>query len=174
MSNEICPDCGVVLPQVIGGEATHRYIGASPSCWQLFSYLLNAGEPPVAPGRLNPLLFDAYCVQHHGTPSPQATNSVAVHALALHGVLVAGAAPNDALWIRRRALRDNVGRGKHERFHWLTPPEQTEMLTIADIVNAETPPARSEQLQAYVQSVWRAWSDLHGATLAQWYTQYVE
>jgi hypothetical protein len=123
---------------------------------------------------LKPLLLDAYCVQHHGTPSPQATNSVAVHALALHGVLVAGAAPNDALWIRRRALRVNVGRGKHERFHWLTPPEQTGMLTIADIVNAETLSARSEQLQAYVQSVWRAWSALHGATLAQWYAQYVE
>jgi hypothetical protein len=48
------------------------------------------------------------------------------------------------------------------------------MLTIADIVNAETLSARSEQLQAYVQSVWRAWSALHGATLAQWYAQYVE
>jgi hypothetical protein len=48
------------------------------------------------------------------------------------------------------------------------------MLTIADIVNAETPSARSEQLQAYVQSDWRAWSALHGATLSQWYAQYVE
>lgn len=174
MSNEICPDCGVVLPQVIDSEVTHCYIGASPSCWQLFSSLLNAGEPPVASGRLNPLLLDAYCVQHHGTPSPQAINSVAVHALTLYGVLVAGVAPNDALWIRRRALRDSVSRGKHERFHWLTPPDVAKMLTIADITNAETPSARSDQLQAYVQSVWAAWSDLHGTTVAQWYAQFVE
>lgn len=173
MPNETCPDCGVVLPQVADGETTHRYVGASPSCWQLFSYLLNAGEPPVAPGRLNPLLLDAYCVQHHGTPSPQAINSVAVHALVLHGVLVAGIAPNEALWIRRRALRESASKGKHERFHWLTPPEVGQMLTIADIVEAETSSARSEQLQAYVQSVWQAWSALHGDTLARWYAQYV-
>jgi hypothetical protein len=94
LQDEVCPDCGIVLPQLAESDPTHRYIGASASCWQLFSYLLNAGEPPVAPGRLNPLLVDAYCVQHHGTPSPQAINSVAVHALALHGVLAAGVSPS--------------------------------------------------------------------------------
>lgn len=172
MTQEVCPDCGVVLPPVDDGGATHRYIGASPSCWQLFSYLHNAGEPPVASGHLNSILLDAYCVQHHGTPSPQAFNSVAVHALVLHGILAAGVAPSEALWIRQRALRDTVGRGKHERFHWLTPPDAP-MLTIADIVQAATPAARSEQLQAYVQSVWSAWSGVHGQILAQWYARYV-
>ncbi|MAT97035.1 MAG: hypothetical protein CL608_07830 [Anaerolineaceae bacterium] len=173
LQDEVCPDCGVVLPQLSESGAAHRYVGASPSCWQLFSYLLNAGEPPVAPGQLNPLLLDAYCVQHHGTPSPQAVNSVAVHALALHGVLVAGVAPENALWIRQQALRDSADKGKHGRFYWLEPPELGKMLTVADIVNAPTPAARSEQLQAYVQSVWQAWSNRHGTTLAQWYAQYV-
>ena len=46
------------------------------------------------------------------------------------------------------------------------------LVTIADITSAETPSARSEQLQAYVQSVGTAWSDLHGTTVAQWYAQY--
>lgn len=140
----------------------------------MFSDLLNAGEPPVAPGRLNPLLLDAYCVQHHGTPSPQAINSVAIHALVLHGVLHAGVPPAEALWIRQRAVRERAGRGKHDRFEWLSPPESAEMLTIADIVAAESPSARRVQLQAYVQSVWSVWSELHGATLARWYAQYID
>ena len=173
MSNEICPDCGVSLPQGNEGGPAHSYIGASASCWQLFSYLLHAGEPPVAPGPFNSLLVDAYCVQHHGNPSPQAINSVAVHALVLYGVLTAGTAPSKALWIRQRALRDGFSKGKPDRFVWLTPPDSTQMLTIADIVNAPTPLARSEQLQSYVQSVWAAWSAHHDRILAQWYAQYV-
>lgn len=171
--DEICPDCGIILPEVAEGIALHPYIGASPSCWQLFSYLLNAGEPPVASGHLNPLLLDAYCVQHHGIPSPQAINSVAVHALALHGVFVAGVAPGNALWIRQRALRTHSSKDKHDRFHWLKPPEVAQMLTIAAIVAKQTPQARSEQLQAYVQSVWQAWSNLHGDTFSHWYAHYV-
>ena len=174
LQDEVCPDCGIVLPQVAESGAAHRYVGASPSCWQLFSYLLNAEEPPVAPGYLNPLLLDAYCVQHHGIPSPQAINSVAVHALTLHGVFMAGVQPRNALWVRQRALRERANKGKHDRFYWLEPPELGKMLTIAHIVNAETPSARSTQLQAYVQSVWQAWSDRHGSILARWYTQYVD
>lgn len=170
---EICPDCGIALPPAAENTAVHRYIGASPSCWQRFSTLLNAGEPPMGNGRLNPLLLDAYCVQHHGAPSPQAINSVAVHALVLHGVLAAGVPPDSALWIRRRALRDDAPRSKHARFHWLTPPDAGQMLTIGAILNAPTPAARSAQLQAYVQSVWQAWSAPHGATLANWYAAYV-
>lgn len=171
---ETCPDCGVVLPPVLESGAKHRYIGASASCWALFSNLLNAGEPPMAPGRLNPILLDAYCVQHHGTPSPQAINSVAVHALVLHGVFVAGVRPDNALWIRQRALRDSADSRKHERFHWLSPPDPAKMLAIVDIANAETASARSAQLQVYVLSIWAAWSELHGTMLAQWYAQYVE
>ena len=173
MEQEVCSDCGVVLPKVAESEAVHRYIGASASCWQLFSYLHNGGEPPVAAGRLNSILLDAYCVQHHGTPSPQAINSVAVHALVLHGVLAVGVEPGEALWIRRRALRASVGRGKHERFHWLTPPDLNDVMTIADIVNAANPIARSHRLQTYIQSVWTAWSGLHRQTLAEWYAHYV-
>lgn len=172
--DELCPDCGVVLPKVVESGAAHPYIGASSSCWQLFSYLLNAGEPPVASGYLNPLLLDAYCVQHHGIPSPQAINSVAVHALVLYGVFVVGANPSEALWMRRRALRDSASKGKHDRFHWLEPPELGEMLTIVDIVNEQSPTARSERLQAYVKSIWEAWSEQHDTTLARWYSQYVE
>ncbi|MCA9961009.1 MAG: hypothetical protein KC443_18340, partial [Anaerolineales bacterium] len=82
---EPCPDCHALLPP--SGGAGHRYIGASPACWDIFAALANAGEPPLAPHPWNGLLLDAYTTQHPGVPSPQAIQSVAVHLLALHGVL---------------------------------------------------------------------------------------
>lgn len=61
---ETCLDCRVVLPKFDG--PVHRYLGASPSCWAMFSALSGAGEPPIAPGPLNALLVDAYAAQHPG------------------------------------------------------------------------------------------------------------
>ena len=170
---EQCPDCRAILPKQAHEGASHRYIGASPSCWTLFSNLLNAGEPPLAPGRLNSLLLDAYAAQHHGRPSPQATQSVAVHALVLYGVLHQGAAPKQALWIRRRALHKVTNMPKHGRFHWLMPPDFTDCLTVADVVQASTPAARTEKVQAYVTQVWSFWAEQHLSTFAQWYELYV-
>src|SRR5690606_37658695 len=116
-----------------GDGPTHRYIGASPACWAIFSALLNAGEPPLAPGPMNGLIGDAYAAQHPGTPSPQAIQSVAVHLLVLYGVLERGVAPDQALWIRQRALRDQT-QSRRARFTWMTPPSFAGSLTVADIV----------------------------------------
>ena len=170
---EICPDCGIKLPKLSSYWKTHRYIGASPSCWEQFSNLLNAGDPPIAPGRFNTLLLDAYCVQHPGKPSQKTIQSVAGHGLVLFGVFALGVDPKNALRIRRRALRTIRGRPKNTRFHWLTPPSQSEYMTIGDIVSAPTPLARTEQVRAYVENVWQVWSAVHHDTLAQWYADYV-
>jgi hypothetical protein len=151
---------------------THRYIGASPSCWAVFASLVNAGEPPIAPAPLNTLLGDAYAAQHPGTASDQAMQSVAVHLLTLCGVLERGVAPEDALWIRQRALRDKQAKGRG-RFEWLTPPSFRGSLNVADIARAPTPAARADQAQAYVRQVWQLWSELRGAAVAAWYDAFV-
>lgn len=101
-AREPCPGCGALF-EVHAGP-THRYIGASPACWAMYSAWL-IGVPPSAddlarsdaPPRPGPttagpdgasaLVVDAYAAQHHGTPSPQAIQSVAVHVLALHSRL---------------------------------------------------------------------------------------
>ena len=110
---ERCSGCRAELPRLAG--PTHRYIGASPVCWKIFTNLLNAGDPPVTPAPLNALIEDAYAAQHPGTLSAQAVQSVAVHLLTLHGVLVGEVKPAGALWIRRRALRAK-GMPKRDRF----------------------------------------------------------
>ena len=169
---ERCPDCGVELLKQEQDSLSHRYIGASPSCWVLFSNLVNADEPPLTPARLNSLIVDAYLAQHHGTPSPQAIQSVAVHLLVLYGVLNQGLEPERALWIRQRALREMV-RPKHSRFHWLTPPDFAGCLTIVNIVQASTPDARANKAREFIEQIWSLWADNHLATLSQWYAMYV-
>ena len=167
---EQCPGCQVRLPKGVG--ETHRYIGASPACWEIYCTLLQGGDPPLAPDPINNLLVDAYAAQHHGTPSAQAIQSVAVHLLALYGILEKGVAVDQALWIRRRALRQQ-GQSKAGRFTWLAPPSVEKPMTIMDIVQAETLPARTEQVRAYAQSVWGSWHPIHRDTISQWYQQFV-
>jgi hypothetical protein len=166
---EICPGCAAQLPLLDG--PTHRYIGASPACWALYS-ALNVGEPPIASGPYKGLLVDAYAAQHPGVPSPQAIQSVAVHLLTLYGILVKGMAPDQALWLRLRPLRDGK-QPKHSRFVWLTPPLFAGSLTVADLVQAPTPGERAALVQRYVESVWATWAQEHLATIAQWYDRFV-
>jgi hypothetical protein len=167
---EVCPDCGASLPRFDG--PTHRYIGASPSCWALFSALVNGGDPPLAPAPLNGLITDAYAAQHPGKPSPQAIQSVAVHLLALYGVLVRGVAPGNAQWIRQRALRKGQT-AKHDRFAWLAPPSFDGGLTIAGIVRAATPDERTVVAANFVQQVWELWTAQYEPIVASWYESYV-
>ena len=66
-----------------------------------FVHLVGAGGETV-------LLADAYAAQHPGVPGPQAIQSVAIHLLVLEGVFNRGVAPENAQWVRRRALRISI------------------------------------------------------------------
>lgn len=167
---ETCPGCGALLPRSSG--PTHRYIGASPACWGIFTALANAGKPPLAPDPFTLLLTDAYAVQHPGTPSEQAIQSVAVHLLTLYGVLVRDLPPGQALWLRKRALRGKRDT-RRERFYWLEPPAFAGSITVADIVQATTPATRTAQAKRYINSTWETWASVHKDTVVQWYTRFV-
>ncbi len=170
MPEEICPGCAARLPA--SGGPTHRYIGASPACWEIYSALVNGGEPPLAPSPYNGLLVDAYAAQHPGVPSPQAVQSVAVHLLVLYGVLSLGENPGQALWIRRQALSEAKGR-RQGRFQWLEPPGFEGALTIADVAWGSSAEDRARLVRDYVQGVWERWQALHAGTVAGWYRIYV-
>jgi len=170
IETERCPGCRADLPKLVG--PTHRYIGASPACWEIFSNLLNAGEPPIAPAPTNALIGDAYAAQHPGTPSDQAIQSVAVHLLTLYGVVVGGVAPAGALWIRQRALREKRT-PKRGRFRWLVPPTFEGSLTVSHIIREPGPVARAEKANEYVEQTWSLWYADHAQTISAWYDAFV-
>lgn len=137
----------------------------------MFGALFNAGEPPLAPRRLNGLIGDAYAVQHPFEPVQPAIQSVAVHLLVLFAILDQEVDPERALDVRVRALQ----RGptpKHERFHWLTPPDRPYELTIADVVSGPTPQVRADSADRWIRHVWERWS-VHRTTAEEWYRQFV-
>jgi hypothetical protein len=178
---ERCPGCVASFPR--GDGAVHPYIGASAACWGLHAAVLAGAEPAaellltstVAPVRVPPLtphahagalLLDAYAAQHHGTPSPQAIQSVAVHLLVLHGVLARGVGADSALWIRRQAVRQKGV------YSWLTPPDAEVSYSLRHCFpgpGIDEPCSRDR----YVTSVYLAWRALHLAPLDHWYDTYV-
>ncbi len=179
---EPCPGCAAAFLPHDG--PTHAYIGAHPGCWALYSAFISTAVPPVelllssrvdAPAPVStsrrddlaPLVVDSYAAQHHGVPSPQAIQSVAVHLLVLHGVLSHGLAVDRALWIRRRALRI---RGV---YRWLEPPQRESALSLRHIWDADNAKLILSP-GAYVESVFDSWRALHHDTIAAWFMQYVQ
>lgn len=165
-----CPGCQALLPPMDG--PTHRYIGASPACWALYSALQSGGEPPLHPAPATALLVDAYAAQHPGTPSPQAIQSVAVHILTLHGILAHGIGVDQALRLRRLALQERAG-SRHGRYTWLAPPDFSGTPTIAAIVAEPTPTARTAMVERYVEQIHHRWFNRHGTTIADWYARFI-
>jgi hypothetical protein len=115
---------------------------------------------------------DAYLAQHHGVPSPQAIQSVAVHLLVLYGVMHEGMPPENALWIRQRTTRPAQKRRTH-RFHWLTPPDFEGCPTLVEVVGEPTPEDRTIKGEVYVTAIWARWARLHLSTLKRWYQENV-
>jgi hypothetical protein len=165
---EICPGCRAVLPHNDG--PTHRYIGASPACWALYSALNY--DTPLAPTANNALIVDAYAAQHPGVPSDQSINSVAVHLITLYGILERGEPVEKALWMRQQAVSERNG-PKRGRFHWLTPPDFRGSITIAEIVSQPTPEQRTALAVQYVMNIWQLWSQEYLSVVADWYGKYV-
>lgn len=178
---ERCPGCAARFAPFEG--ATHPYIGASAACWALHSAVLAGAEPPAellatstidpvratvatGPAAARALLLDAYAAQHHGTPSPQAIQSVAVHLLVLHGVLARGVAVDAALWIRRQAVR------KKGVYAWLTPPAADAAYSLRHCFPGQGIDVPCG-VEAYVTSVHAAWQALHAAQLDRWYDAFV-
>ncbi|MGH2393582.1 MAG: DUF5946 family protein [Candidatus Limnocylindria bacterium] len=143
---------------------THRYIGASPACWDVYTRAL-AGDPPIGERRGAALVVDAYAAQHPGEASPQATQSVAVHLVVLHGVNLHGVSPADLIALRTDAVAVGRSQGGYPRL--LPAPSEWE-LTIHDVVAAPAPD-RPGIAGDYVDSVLAAWSIHHAEQISDWY-----
>lgn len=160
-----CPGCLVELEEHDG--PTHRYIGASAACWDVYSRAL-AGDPHIGSSRGTVLLVDAYAAQHPGESSPQATQSTAVHLVVLHAVLDHGYPPGDLVRLRREAVAVGRNRGG---FPQLLPAPSSWGTTLHDVVAVSDRAAREESAEGYPEAVLAAWSTDHGDVISQWYSE---
>src|SRR4051812_19320736 len=151
MSAIPCIGCGGLVPDIEG--PTHRYIGASPGCWAIYTEL-NAGSLPPSPR--SALAVDAYAVQHPGVAGPQSTASVWTHLIALHLVLEGGWRVDQA--IRLRAAAADAIRG----WPWLAPPASMGDVTVVDVSGAPAA-ERAAPVERWIDAAWSAWSEHHGA-----------
>jgi hypothetical protein len=176
-----CPGCAATFAPHSG--AVHPYIGASAGCWALYCAVLarseqsaellttstvlpvHAADTAAHPGA-DVLLLDAYAAQHHGVPSPQAIQSVAVHLLVLHGVFARAMEPEGALWIRRQAVR------RKGVYAWLPPPPPKAAYALRHCFPA-TGGHRVRSIATYVRSVYEAWRAPHQQQLDAWYDAFI-
>ena len=163
--SEVCPGCQASLVPVDG--PTHRYIGASPACWQIYTTLLAGGYAIAGGDRYGSMLVDAYAAQHPGIDSPQARQSVAVHLISLWAILRAGSDVEKAIDIRVRAV--SVGK-RTGGFQWLEPAPPSYPLTVAGLVSTE--PIDAASIDLFAGGVLGAWMGYHEAAIRKWHDLY--
>lgn len=158
-----CPGCEALFPET--GVTTHRYIGASPGCWAAFGEVSGKEYGDFRYARVHGLTVDAYCAQHPGTPSPQATRSVAVHLVGLSLQMERDLRPEELYAVHKRmSSLAKEGRGE---ISWLEPPASLGELTILYVLDAKGPDEHGERVREWARSVWEAWS-AHHETVRRW------
>jgi hypothetical protein len=148
-----CLGCGGMVPDIDG--PAHRYMLASPGCWETFTELLASGGA-AAPGVHGTLVVDAYAVQHPGEPGPQATQSVWVHLVTLHLALERGWPASRLVRIRQLAADRSAG------WPWLAPPASMGAVTAIDLRDA-SPGEAPDLVRRWVEGAWHAWEHHHDA-----------
>lgn len=162
-----CVGCGALVPDIDG--PTHRYIGASPGCWQTYGELQARGyggsDAPL-PFTMHRLVVDIYAAQHPGVPGKQSSQSVASHLFILCAVLERNLDPAFAT----RAITQFLDKKKAAGFAWLEPPPSLGPTTVLDLLGATGQGDHNRRVMLWAESVWRAWEPYHG-TVRAWADQ---
>lgn len=151
-----CEGCYAELEGVDG--PTHRYIGASPACWAIYTELMATGLPPSPRA---PLLVDAYAAQHPGGTSPQATQSVAVHLVTLEAVVTHGHPLERAVSLRQSAVEHGRRTGGYPK---LEPVPSAWPVTVAQLAGGD-----GALVDRMVDGVLASWKELHADQVDAWY-----
>jgi hypothetical protein len=155
-----CIGCGALVPDIEG--PTHRYIGASPGCWQIYSEMRARGyggeSERHVPWTVHRLVVDTYAAQHPGVPGKQSSQSVAAHLFVLCLVIERGV---DLAFVTQ-AITQFVERYKGREFAWVEPPPSLGPVTVLDVVAAGSREEHNRVVMRWAESVWRAWEVYHG------------
>lgn len=149
---ERCPGCGVELAAVEG--PVHRYLESSPSCWATFGEVLAREYSDRAFMAVHRLTVDAYAVQHPGQSSPQAIQSVAVHLISLFAMLEQGYSNSAATRLIKQCVESM-------RFEWLQPPSEFGPVTVASVIEANSPEEHTRTVRSWAEAAWQAWTPHH-------------
>ena len=132
----------------------HRYLGASPGCWRLYTELAAREVPDM---HVRGLMADTYMVQHPGEESRQSIQSVARHLLGLYCAL--------ELRLPFRRAVQVMNNAPVSEFAWLDPPRFLGGLTVVDMWQTqEIQPALVER---WAESTWQAWN-IHHPVVRHW------
>ncbi len=154
-----CVGCHGRVPDIDG--PIHRYMTASPGCWQAYTGLLGGGLPPSP---MAGLLVDAYAVTHPGVPGPQSTPSVWIHLLTLCFVLERHWPVDQAVRLRR------MGADGFDQWGWLTPPDTMGDVSAIDLdgaLRAGDGAHAVDLTRRWVEGAWAAWASHHGTVRAR-------
>jgi len=153
MSTVHCIGCGALVPDA--SSPVHRYIQSSPGCWTIYGDVLAREYSDPAYTGMHRLTVDTYAVQHPGTPSPQSTQSVAIHLLRLclileHGYSEVAAGKAMPILAQQKQL-----------FCWLSPPASVGDKTVLHVWSAQDAAAHRQAVPEWADSAWRAWVAHH-------------
>ena len=156
---ERCPDCGVELPA--GATVRHPYLGASPSCWEVYNRVLaREYSSPALMRSIHRITVDAYAAQHPGKTERRAIQSVWAHLVSLHLTLDKELDHNFA----RRII--GALTEQSESLEWLTPPGKLGNLTVVEVAEAADDHAHEQLVRMWAREVWQSWSAHHQAVKA--------
>ena len=159
MAAVACIGCGAMFEDREG--PTHRYMESSPGCWAVYGEVLAREYSDLSYASLHRLTVDAYAVQHPGRPSPQSTQSLALHLMSLCLVLERGVEP-----ARTTAFLQTAAKPKG-RFVWLVPPASQGAITVKDVHGAGNATEHKGLVRTWAESTWSAWASDHG-TVRRW------
>lgn len=155
MSETACPGCGLVMPENTT-LSTHRYINASPECWNVYTEVLEAEySNAVLFGKVHQITVDTYAVQHAGGQHPD--KSIAVHLSGLLLVLDRG--------LRPTAVAPNLQRLATKVRTWphFAQPSIVSSITVFDVAISESVEQHISTVRDWSDAVWKAWTPHHDA-----------
>lgn len=157
MEYEYCPWCGVKTRKSIG--ATHKYLESSVGCWALYGELLAREYENYEYMSVHGLTVDAYALQHPGKESPQTINSVYVHLASLYSYFELGKPVGELSNIKKDVLQYK------NDFVWLEPPADLKLITVADILKAETAAQHCANVEKWAMYIFEKWEAHHGKAM---------
>jgi hypothetical protein len=152
VSEVICLGCGALAPDTAG--PVHRYMDASPGCWQLYSELQDWKNSLIDNDGITIAqhLADAYATQHATNPDRRNRQSVTVHLMSLCASL--------EFEISGTKLRTIIGNWTHHDYHLLRPTPDGYPITVRNVKDA-TGGQRAATVEEMATSTWSAWSLHH-------------